>query len=279
MRFVGLQCLRHNRRLPIGAIAALAAVLLIVSAASAHDTWLIADSGLVAVGQPVILSLTSGDAFPQDDFAIDPRRVKRAVVRLGDSTRALSKPRPAAQALRYEWIPGTEGTAAAGVDLAPKILVLEPGKIEEYLREIDATPQVRAEWAALGGKRKWVESYSKHAKTFIRVGRPLEDLSSTRPLGLGLELVPERDPTALDAGQTLTVLVLHRGRPLAGFAVGAIHEGSENATFARTDSAGRARVVLASRGRWLLNGTLIRRSLSPKLVWESDFTTLTVRVH
>jgi hypothetical protein len=260
------------------ALAALCAIFLIASIASAHDTWLIADSGRIAVGQRVILSLTSGMAFPQDDFAIDPARVARATVRVRDSARALPPPRPAAQALRYEWVPREEGIAVAGVELAPKTLVLEPDKIEEYLREIDATPETRREWASLGGRRKWVESYAKHAKTFIRVGALGGDTSWMRPLGLALELVPERDPTALRAGDTLTVRVLHRGRPLSGFAVGAIREGSTKAAFAKSDAAGRARVLLPVAGKWMLNGTLLRRSPDPRLVWESDFTTLTLGV-
>jgi hypothetical protein len=31
-------------------------------------------------------------------------------------------------------------------------------------------------------------------------------------------------------------------------------------------------------GRWLLNGTSLRRSTSGKTVWESDFVTATVHV-
>ncbi len=269
---------RRARRKPFALFAALAAIVLIAGVASAHDTWLITDSGRAAVGERVVLRLTSGMAFPQDDFAVDAARVLRASVRIRDSARALPRPRSAPQALRYEWTPRVEGIATAGVELAPRTLVLEPDKIEEYLGEIDATAEIRQAWASLGGRRKWVESYAKHAKTLVRVGNPVADSSWSRPLGLALELVPQRDPTTLRAGDTLTLLVLHRDRPLAGLAVGAIREGTTAATFARTDARGRARVALPAAGRWLLNGTLLRRSSDPKLVWESDFTTLTLIV-
>jgi len=267
---------RRHRRASV--LVALSAVLFAVGIAAAHDTWLIADSGQAARGQRVLLSLTSGVAFPEDDFAIAPARVKRATVRLHDSTRTLTNPRSTARAMQYAWTPRAEGIAAAGVELTPKTLLLEPDKIEEYMTEIDATPELRREWAALAGKRKWIESYSKHAKTFISVGQPRADSSWARPVGLGLELVPERDPTALRAGDTLVLRVLHHGQALAGFAVGAIREGSTTTAFLRTDAAGRARVPFNAAGKWLLNGTWIVRSKNPKLTWESDFTTLTLHV-
>ena len=43
--------------------------LVFVADLSAHDTWLLPQSMRVPVGQPVQLALTSGMAFPADDFA------------------------------------------------------------------------------------------------------------------------------------------------------------------------------------------------------------------
>ena len=97
-------------------------------------------------------------------------------------------------------------------------------------------------------------------------------------MGLGLELVPERDPTALRAGDTLVVRVLRKGAPLAGFSVGAIREGRSKAIFFKTDAAGRAGVIVDADGRWLLNGTNLRRSTTGSTVWESDFVTATLHV-
>jgi uncharacterized GH25 family protein len=120
--------------------------------------------------------------------------------------------------------------------------------------------------------------------TFVRVAPSNKDSawtadkSWTKPLGLGLELVPERDPTALRAGDTLIVRVLRKGVPLAGFSVGAIREGRSKATFFTTDAAGRAGVIVDADGRWLLNGTSLRHTKSGSTVWESDFVTATVHV-
>lgn len=256
----------------------LVAIASFAALAAAHDTWLLPATMHVPVGREVTLDLTSGMLFPNDDFPIAANRVKRSVVRLGATSRALSVPEAAPRSLRYRWTPPVEGVASIGIELAPKTLMLEPDKIEEYFQEIDASRELRGAWAALGGKRPWVESYSKHAKTFVRVGRPAADSSWRTPLGLGLEIIPLRDPTVLKVGDTLVVRVIRGSRPIPNFAVGAIREGTERAVFARTNAAGRASIVLRKAGRLLLNGTDLRRSNSPGLVWESDFTTLTIAV-
>lgn len=143
----------------------LVAIASFAALAAAHDTWLLPATMHVPVGREVTLDLTSGMLFPNDDFPIAANRVKRSVVRLGATSRALSVPEAAPRSLRYRWTPPVEGVASIGIELAPKTLMLEPDKIEEYFQEIDASRELRGAWAALGGKRPWVESYSKHAKT------------------------------------------------------------------------------------------------------------------
>jgi uncharacterized GH25 family protein len=262
---------------------ALALTLAVAAVASAHDTWLISATNSARVGAPILFDLTSGETFPIDDFAIVPSRVSRALVREASFTRALARPTSSALALEYRWTPKFAGVSTIGVELHPSTLVLEPKLIDEYLAEIDASDEIRAEWKSLGGAQKWTESYTKHAMTFVRVAPAkdsawIADKSWTKPLGLGLEILPERDPTALRAGDTLIVRVLRKGVPLSGFSVGAIREGRTKATFFKTDAKGRAGVVVDADGRWLLNGTSLRRATTDATVWESDFVTATVHV-
>jgi uncharacterized GH25 family protein len=275
------------RRAAIAIVASALAIVLtlaVAAVASAHDTWLISATNSGRVGAPVQFDLTSGETFPIDDFAIVPSRVARALVREASFTRTLARPTTSALALEYRWTPKFPGVATVGVELQPKVLELEPRLIDEYLGEINASDEIRATWKSLGPAQKWTESYTKHAMTFVRVAPANKDSawtadkSWTKPLGLGLELLPERDPTALRAGDTLIVRVLRKGVPLEGFSVGAIREGRSKATFFKTDAAGRAGVVVDADGRWLLNGTDLRRAKSGGTVWESDFVTATVHV-
>ena len=272
-----------RRRAAVACIAA-AFTLAFAAVASAHDTWVISATNFGRVGAPVQFDLTSGVTFPIDDFAIAPARVARALVREGSFTRTLQHPRTGALALEYRWTPKVAGVATVGVELHPTTLALDPKAIGEYLTEINASDAIRATWKSLGPGQKWTESYTKHAMTFVRIAPAKRDVaftankSWTRPIGLGLEFLPERDPTALRAGDTLIVRVLQKGVPLAGFSVGAIREGRSKAAFFKTDAAGRAGVVVDANGRWLINGTNLRRSTTGATVWESDFVTATVFV-
>ncbi len=262
-------------------LAVLAALLVVVGVGSlsAHDTWIFPSALAIRPGDAITLNLTSGMAFPADDFSIAATRVVRAAVRIGGTTTPLGKPVAAALALQYQWRAAREGIATLVVDLAPRTLTLAPDKITEYLDDIDADSSTRRTWKQLAAQgHTWRESYVKHSKTFVRVGEPTADASWGTPSGLRLEIIPLRDPTTLHPGDTLRVRVLKDGRPIAGLSVGAIHESSPAVIFSRTNSSGETVVTLPKAGRWLLNGTQLRRTQRAGLAWESDFTTLTLGV-
>ena len=264
------------------AAAVIAAIILVAAAsvAVAHETWLLPSSMRIAVGRSVALNVTSGMAFPANETAIDPKRVVRAEVRMNGAVQRLPSPGPTQRALRYVWTPRQSGVAAISVALTPRTLELEPRLIEEYLAEIRADATVRAQWDSVAAPRRWRESYTKNAATFVRVGNPRDDLNWQAPLGLDLEIVPGRDPTALAVGDTLPIRVLLHNAPLAGFPVGVRREGAAATAdkFVITNSAGRGAIVFHRSGRWLLFGTRLHRVHEPSLEWRSEFVTMTIAV-
>ncbi|MDQ6830256.1 MAG: DUF4198 domain-containing protein [Gemmatimonadota bacterium] len=258
----------------------LLAILLVASAATlaAHDTWLVPDSGFVVPHAMVRLHLTSGDAFPVDDFAIDRKRIRGAWMRLAGTRSPLAVEAPAERHLALTARADREGVATLWVALAPKSLELTDAKVTEYLDDIAATATVRRRWDAMPAPRRWRETYTKHAKSFVRVGEPAHDRTWATPVGLGLEIVPERDPTTVQTGDTIRVRVLSHGAPVAALPIGFQHEG-DTATGMRTTSGdGRAWFVLGAAGRWLIKATDLRPSRRPNEEWQSDFTTLTIAV-
>jgi hypothetical protein len=232
----------------------------------------------VAMGHTVELHVTSGMTFPANELPIDPVRVVRAEVRTGRTVERLRAPRATRRSLRYVWTPRQPGIATISVALKPRTLELEPKLIEEYLGEIRADSTVRAQWNSVPAPRRWRESYTKYATSFVRVGRSGQDASWKSPTGLDFEIVPESDPTALTAGDKLPIRVFLNGAPLAGFPVGARREGGSADAFVTTDASGRASVPLPKQGRWLLFGTHLRRTNEPGLEWRSDFVTMTFAV-
>ncbi len=244
--------------------------------AFAHDTWLVAQRPTAALGSSVILDLTSGMAFPALDYAIKPDRVARASVRLAGKTSPVKNQKSAAHSLRFSALVPEPGIATVWVELAPKSLDLTPPKVKEYLDEIGASPEIRHAYEAAPEPRRWREVYVKHAKTFVRVGEPKEDRSWAEPVGMDLEIVPEKDPSTLQAGDDLPVRVIRQGKPAASFSVGLVREGDAHGTLKTTDTEGRVTFRLDRAGRWMLRGTDLRRSAKPGTDWESDFTTLTL---
>src|SRR6185436_12773822 len=207
-------------------VVAILALLFGAALAAAHETWILPASMRIAVNKTIAFDLTSGMAFPADDFAIDPKRVAKASARIGGTVETLTRRSARPRSLRFVWTPRRAGVATIGIELAPRTLLLEPKLIDEYYEEIHASPAIRAQWDSIPSPKQWRESYVKNATTFVRVGAPVSDTSWSVPLGLALEIVPRRNPTALTAGETLPVLVLRQGAPVAGFQLGARREGA-----------------------------------------------------
>lgn len=278
-------------------VAVAAALTLVASAALAHDTWLLPLRPVAPPGVEVAFDLTSGMEFPRNATAIAAERVARALVRLGGREDSLPVPFAAPHSLRFRVPLRRPGVAVVHVDLAPKALALDAKQVAEYLDEIGAPDSVRADWRALpagpDGERRWRERYAKHATTYVRVTSPLRpapaaDTSWHVPVGAPLELLPERDPTALRAGDTLRVRVVRSagagidapgGVPVPYTAVGLVGPGvPAGGLLRRADAVGRASFVLPRAGRYLVRATVLRRATAPGLDWESDFATVTVAV-
>jgi len=273
------------RRLPLTLSFALVAVLLAAGLAQGHDTWLLPTRGTVPPGLSVVFDLTSGMAFPTNATAIEPARVGAARLRLGGRTETLPAPTKGARSLRYDVFLRQPGIATLWVELAPRTLELDEAEVRDYLAEIGAADSVRYRYLSQPIPRRWRERYAKHATTYVRVASPVRplpvhDSSWATPTGMAYELVPERDPTALHAGDMLVVRLVRRGAPVAGGTVGLTGPGAtgSDALLRRTGADGRAAFVVPRSGRWLVRATDIRHASSPDLDWETDFATLTVVV-
>lgn len=278
-RFSSVSFSHHTQEFMTRNMLVASALFLITSTAlSAHDTWLLPDSLRTTVNHKVIFSLTSGDAFPVDDFAIDPKRVTRADVRLANKTTRLTTPVSGKFSLNYGWTPTNSGIAVIAIELAPKTLTLTPDKIEEYFTDINASKSLRATWDSVPKPKQWRESYTKHAATFILVGERSTDSSWHQPLGMGFEIIPDVNPTTLKAGDILRVRAVRAGKPVANLEVGFQFQNDKQVSFATTSAAGSAQMKLSKAGRWLVNATSLRRATKANLEWESDFATMTVGV-
>lgn len=245
----------------------------------AHDTWLLADRAAVETGTDLILDLTSGMAFPATEYGIKADRVDRAQGRIGKETFPITISSHAKDALHFSARLARKGVATLWVELLPRPIDLKPEQVEEYLEEIGAGPAVMRRWAGSPEPKRWHEIYTKHSKTYVRVGKPDTEKSWAKPAGMALEIIPEKDPTTLHAGDTLPVRLVTPEGPVPHMTLGLVHEGDTASDDRVTDAQGRTTFSLDQPGRWLLRATVLRPSGEDGGDWLSDFTTLTIEVH
>ena len=253
----------------IGVAASLASCAL---AAAAHDTWFKPLPPSRADALP--LALGTGDRFPTQESAIDPQYLARqgCLVSVPGRASAMHAQRTTATALLLR-APGSARSCWA--QLTPFQITLPDDKVPVYLKEINASADVRANWAAMQARGLvWKETYTKHA----RINLGAVSAQSAEPSGMAMDMLLLSDPGALRVRDTVLVQVLREGRPLAGFNVEWRSELSPLGVWRQTDDEGRVALQLPLTGRWILRGTDLAPSTSRPDEWESRFVTLAFEV-
>jgi hypothetical protein len=130
-------------------------------------------------------------------------------------------------------------------------------RFNAYLAEEGLTPALAQRQRMHRMETDGSENYSRRAKSLVIVGPPgaTSQAQFTRPVGLTLEIVPERSPYAEPRSAELPVYVLYHGRRLAGARVKLtnLEHDSAPAEVHTTDAEGRASFTVPRTGSWLLN--------------------------
>lgn len=107
-----------------------------------------------------------------------------------------------------------------------------------------------------------------------------DDGGHDRIIGLPLEIIPEVNPFAICAGEQFTLRVLFHGESLRNTKVVFVNKGRPRKLLsARTDSEGRAKLIVPAGGVWM--ATTIHMTRAPAGVdadWESLWASLTFEV-
>jgi Domain of unknown function (DUF4198) len=263
--------MRSRRHPPPTPRRLLAAVLLLVGgAARAHDTWFAPQAD--ARGGAPVLALGTGNQYPVQEVPVGSEYLVRSGCRQGDKPVEL-KPlrlRDTALLMRAPAAPGQSCWA----QLQQFDIELPPDKIRIYLRDINATPAVRAAWADIAARGlPWKERYTKNAR--IELGR----IGTTAPSGMGLDVLIDAHNRAPRVGDMLGFRVLRDGAPLAEQPVELRSARVRVGIWSRTDADGRVQFRVPLPGRWVLRGTELRLSDTEPDTWESRFFTLAFEVH
>ena len=119
------------------------------------------------------------------------------------------------------------------------------------------------------------EYFSRCAKSLLAVAGKTNG-KHDREVGLPLEIVAETNPLVGGAGTSHKFRVLLNGKPLARARLAAYREQKPEAiTETRTDSEGRASLVLDEPGMWIVRCIRIEHVGKPAVDWQSIWATLT----
>jgi hypothetical protein len=299
--------MKMQRSAGLAPILALTMALLGAGGLAAHDLWIEPSAYTPAPGTRMAVRLFIGQLFQGDVFPRDPKYLVRFAV-IGAGGEAPIPGVPDTDPAGF-LVTGSPGFYLLVYTSRQAAVELPAAKFEKYLAEEGLEPisALRARRGQSAAPAK--ELYSRCAKSLIAVGgyagsearaalaregrpgtgdgRPpaaggtppasLPGVPADRVLGLTLELVPEKNPYALAAGQELPVRLLYRGAPLAGAKVAAVpKEQPSRQVAARTDAQGRVRLPLGGGGAWLVKAVhMIAAPPGSGADWESFWASLT----
>jgi hypothetical protein len=240
---------------------------------SALETWIMPFSFRAQPGQPVDTSLSDGNGLTPLSA---PQRLSLRALQLVDNSGRFEperwdrKHRLALARFRA----ASPGVACLVLSTDESEIRLKPEAVDEYLAEIQATPAVLQTWKRQKDRRQpWVEHYTKEAKTYLRSGNDQAGWPALAQVGQRLELVPQTDPTRLQAGDHLQLQLLLDGKPLGDTAL-RLYTGSAVDQATRTDAQGLARFGLARSGPHLVAVTVLQVPAASDDAWTSHFATL-----
>ena len=248
--------------------------------ASAHDLYLMPERFHVASGETVGVAVHDGDAFPESEVSASLERLRDAS--LGGSqgaARVLNLHLDGKRVAGSVTVPGN-GDLLLTVRTIPNFIALEADKFTAYLKEEGLTQVIESRAKSGDAGKAGRERYSKFAKAILLAGAP--DEQYRHAVGYAIEIVPEKNPYQLKAGDALPVQVLFHGAPAAGLQLEAAWAGaggSKVQVIGRTDAQGKITVPLASAGKWRLHSLKMERCADASAAdWESYWASLTFEI-
>ncbi len=259
----------------------MALCLLGVSAAQAHEFWLMPQSFSVPSNQEFQLQLRVGAGWPGESLGRNPAYVERfGFVDAEGERRIAGQPGgdPAGTVMAKR-----PGAAWAVFRSKHSEITLEATKFESYLRDEGLENIINARRLNGTSDAPAHEMYSRCAKSLLHVGSSGKTPAALlkRNTGLTLELIPQTDPLQLRGGGSFTVQLLYLNKPLQGVLVKALPQTAADEVktpqiTGRTDAQGRVTLPLSRGGVWLINAVhMVKAPAQLNADWESVWSSLT----
>ena len=224
-----------------GAIAV--AVLVLPSAAAAHDFFLLPEQFIASGEKGVMLSATVGSSFPTPENAVPADRVER-VVAAGAGNPQVHVLGAGPKALNLHVAGAGTGLLVVGGSAKPRDVDYAEDRIPLILGEYRVQPQAAAAVNALPKPRTWRVLSRRFAKTFVCVRSCTARSAAERSFGAHLEFVGHRSSSD-------RFRLLAAGKPLASYPVDLVDQAGKRQHLS-TDARGEIRVPASARGIMML---------------------------
>ncbi|MDQ3247166.1 MAG: DUF4198 domain-containing protein [Pseudomonadota bacterium] len=256
------------------------AFALVASPAIAHDFWIQPERFQAQPNAPLALTFQVGHGASRERWGLGADRIpllrdfSRSGVR---DIRADLRSKGSADLLTRFQSPGLHVLA---MQTTYSVSELPAVRFNDYAKEEGLALVLSTRQRTRMTNKPGRERYSRRAKALIEVGarNPASHAVATRPLGLKLEIVPERSPYMLGNSRSLPIRVMFKGRPLPNALVKLtnLDNDARPVAVARTDRQGRTSFRIPASGQWLLN-TVWGEPVAgdPKVEFDTTFSSLT----
>jgi uncharacterized GH25 family protein len=254
----------------------------LIAQASAHDLFLKFDSFFLKPNAKTTARLLNG-YFNRSENAVSRDRMSdvSVITPVGDRINPPATDwRDENNSALLDLQTGSAGTYVIGVSTKPREIALKAAQFNDYLRH-DGLPDTLAQRRRDNELSKAArERYSKHVKAIFQVGEERTGGFKTA-LGYPVEIIPRQNPYELKVGETLEVLCLKDGQPIANQFVMVGREANRRVIASpsvRSDTNGLARVKLTGAGRWFIKFIHMTKLGEPNLDYESKWASLTFEI-
>jgi uncharacterized GH25 family protein len=261
-----------SKRIAAASILVLSSIQL-----AAHDLWIEPSAFVTGVDKPVAIRLRVGVDLIGDPVARDAALIERfiALDQAGITPVQGADGVDPAGVLRIK----AAGLTVIGYSSRPYSIALPAEKFNQYLSEegLEAIAAVRAKRGETSGEAR--EEFARCAKALILSGRATAE-QRDRALGFPLELIAEQNPYLMSPGQSLTVQLLYRGKPIENVLVIALNKRNPSTKLAaRSGKDGRATFRLPDAGVWLVKAVHMRAADPGSAAqWSSLWASLTFQI-
>ena len=240
----------------------------------AHDMWIEPATFSPENGEIVAVKLRVGQDLLGDPLPRDPSLIKQFIVEDSEGRKPVVG-RDGANPAGFVRV-AAPGLMVIGYGSHPSSVEQTPEKFNQYLKDegLESIAALRASRNETGAKAR--ELFSRCAKSLVLSGSANET-QADKTLGFTLELVAEKNPYMLRAGEELPVRLTYENRPLAGALVVAMNRlNPAEKISARSGKDGRVRLHLKPGGMWMIKAVhMIPAPAGSNAEWHSYWASLT----